>query len=242
MSTTPPFTTEEALEYLQCHMPPLTIKPGGFKTWKPIIVGMIDRLNLDQINLWIEKHHQKLGYTRPGKTTVRGWLVQIRKDEGKSLRKRTPKSERMPTGGAKPSSVAESKKTASAAAAPPRSQHPSTTPKPCVQEPTIPKYHKKPALPPPDPDKPMKPDERFLAKVESLMEELAPRFKNYGDIASVIEELPVDENFPETFIALKNLTYRLMEEREPERDGMRSHFRSIRRLMADNNLDWVAPF
>lgn len=82
----------------------------------------------------------------------------------------------------------------------------------------------------------------FLAKVKRIMDVMRPRFREYHEIHAVLEKLPLDEDFPETFIALKNLTTLLMGNTECDRQQMRQHFPTIRREMKRAGVEWLDPF
>lgn len=85
-------------------------------------------------------------------------------------------------------------------------------------------------------------DVDFLAKVKRIMSVMRPRFREYHEIHPVLVKLPLDEDFPATFIALKNLTTILMGNPECDRQQMRQYFPTIRREMKRAGMEWSDPF
>ena len=72
--------------------PPVALGRAHLAEWQPVLEAMIrDSHRLEGIFVWMTNNYKTLGFTLPAKVTVRDWLVAIRKEIGKELRRRKPR-------------------------------------------------------------------------------------------------------------------------------------------------------
>ncbi len=83
----------ESVAYYRRHAPERVRGKAGLRTWQPIIEEMIDGdLNIKEMTTWMTAHHETLGFKLPSTETLKKWVSDVRKEIGKPLRVRKPRS------------------------------------------------------------------------------------------------------------------------------------------------------